>query len=188
MRRGERPLALSRSQQDRPGIDWFRGDLEKPDTLKFPPFATLYCTADAILLANALPRLFNPSLRATCRLQFDQRDHQTGHGSRGRTGDDQKTRRRRAKDRRGMRTAQCRLDDIASHADLRRGSRHQYHAVVAPDPPIRLHAAGRRSAGAAATGACGGPGDRSHRRRRKPRCRQQDSIRCRARRRSPTGR
>jgi nucleoside-diphosphate-sugar epimerase len=63
VRRGERPIALSRSQQDRPGIDWFRGDLEKPDTLKLPPFATLYCTADAALLADALPRLFNPSLK-----------------------------------------------------------------------------------------------------------------------------
>jgi nucleoside-diphosphate-sugar epimerase len=63
LRRGERPLALSRSEQTRPGIDWFRGDLEQPDTLDFPPFATLYCTADAILLATALPRLFNPSLR-----------------------------------------------------------------------------------------------------------------------------
>jgi nucleoside-diphosphate-sugar epimerase len=62
-RRGERPSALSRSEQVRPSIDWFRGDLEKPDTLNFPPFATLYCTADAILLANALPRLLNPSLR-----------------------------------------------------------------------------------------------------------------------------
>ena len=57
------PFALSRSQQNRPGADWFRGDLEKPDTLQFPPFATLYCTADAALLADALPRLFNPSLR-----------------------------------------------------------------------------------------------------------------------------
>jgi nucleoside-diphosphate-sugar epimerase len=63
VRRGERPLALSRSQQDRPGVDWFRGDLEKPDTLKLPPFATLYCTADAVLLADALPRLFNPSFQ-----------------------------------------------------------------------------------------------------------------------------
>ncbi len=63
VRGGEHPSALSRSEQDRPGIDWFRGDLEKPDTLKLPPFATLYCTADAILLADALPRLFNPSLR-----------------------------------------------------------------------------------------------------------------------------
>jgi nucleoside-diphosphate-sugar epimerase len=62
-RRGERPLALSRSQQDRPGVDWFHGDLAKPDTLKLPPFATLYCTADAVLLADALPRLFNPSLK-----------------------------------------------------------------------------------------------------------------------------
>ena len=63
LRRGEQTLALSRAQQGRPGVDWFRGDLEKPDTLRFPAFTTLYCTADAVLLANALPRLFNPSLR-----------------------------------------------------------------------------------------------------------------------------
>jgi len=63
LRRGERTLALSRAQQGRPGVSWFRGDLEKPDTLRFPAFTTLYCTADAVLLANALPRLFNPSLR-----------------------------------------------------------------------------------------------------------------------------
>ncbi len=63
MRRGERPFVLSRSQQTRPGADWFCGDLEKPDTLRFPPFATLYCTADAILLPPALPYLFNPSLK-----------------------------------------------------------------------------------------------------------------------------
>ena len=63
MRAGERPLALSRSPQSAPGTDWFCGDLEKPDTLKFPPFATLYCTADATLLPAALPRLFSPSLK-----------------------------------------------------------------------------------------------------------------------------
>jgi nucleoside-diphosphate-sugar epimerase len=63
VRAGERPMALSRSRQSKPGIDWFRGDLEKPDSLEFPPFATLYCTADAILLPAALPRLFNPSLK-----------------------------------------------------------------------------------------------------------------------------
>ncbi len=65
VRRGERPFVLSRSLQPkgRPDVDWFQGDLEKPDTLKFPAFATLYCTADAFLLANALPRLFNPSLK-----------------------------------------------------------------------------------------------------------------------------
>jgi nucleoside-diphosphate-sugar epimerase len=63
MRAGERPLALSRSPQSKPGVDWFCGDLEKPDTLKFPPFATLYCTADATLLPAALPRLFSPSLK-----------------------------------------------------------------------------------------------------------------------------
>ena len=60
---GERPLVLSRRQQDGPGVDWVCGDLTRPDTLALPPFTTLYCTADAILLADALPRLFNPSLR-----------------------------------------------------------------------------------------------------------------------------
>ena len=63
VRRGERPFALSRSPQTGHGADWFRGDLEKPDTLLLPPFMTLYCTADAIVLAQALPRLFHPSLR-----------------------------------------------------------------------------------------------------------------------------
>jgi nucleoside-diphosphate-sugar epimerase len=63
VRRGERPSALSRSERGKSGIDWFRGDLEKPDTLDLPPFATLYCTADAILLTTALSRLVNPSLR-----------------------------------------------------------------------------------------------------------------------------
>jgi nucleoside-diphosphate-sugar epimerase len=63
LRVGQRPLVLSRSPRDIPGIDWFRGDLEKPDTLNFPAVTVLYCTADAILLANALPRLFNPSLK-----------------------------------------------------------------------------------------------------------------------------
>jgi nucleoside-diphosphate-sugar epimerase len=63
VRRGERPFVLSRSQQNRPGIDWFRGDLEQPERLRFPPYTTLYCTADAILLGSALPRLLIPSLR-----------------------------------------------------------------------------------------------------------------------------
>jgi nucleoside-diphosphate-sugar epimerase len=63
VRSGTRPLALSRSLQSRPDVDWFRGDLAQPDTLGFPSFATLYCTADAILLPAALPRLFNPALR-----------------------------------------------------------------------------------------------------------------------------
>ncbi|MBR1120210.1 epimerase [Bradyrhizobium lablabi] len=63
LRRGERPFAMSRAQRNKSGIDWIRGDLEKPDELTLPPFATLYCTADAILLANALPRLIHPSLK-----------------------------------------------------------------------------------------------------------------------------
>ena len=60
---GERPAAVSRSEQAKAGVDWLRGDLEQPDTLNFPGFTTIYCTTDAILLANAVSRLFNPSLK-----------------------------------------------------------------------------------------------------------------------------
>ena len=59
---GHRPLALSRSQMSATDVDWVCGDLGKPATLTFPAFTTLYCTADAILLAGALPHL-NPSLK-----------------------------------------------------------------------------------------------------------------------------
>ena len=63
IRAGERPIALSRS----PGIasadvEWLQGNLAAPENLELPPFATLYCTAYAGLLASALPNLFNRSL------------------------------------------------------------------------------------------------------------------------------
>jgi nucleoside-diphosphate-sugar epimerase len=57
LRRGQRPLAMSRSPHPQSEIEWIFGDLRKPDELELPPFATLYCTADATLLANALPQL-----------------------------------------------------------------------------------------------------------------------------------
>ncbi|WP_426527706.1 NAD-dependent epimerase/dehydratase family protein [Bradyrhizobium sp. McL0615] len=60
---GQRPLAISRSRQTGPGIDWYQGDLENPEAFRLPPFATLYCTASAILLPTALPYLFNPLLK-----------------------------------------------------------------------------------------------------------------------------
>jgi len=60
---GQRPIALSRSPRSAPDADWFCGDLEKPETLKFPSFTIMYCTADAILLAEALPRLIHPRLK-----------------------------------------------------------------------------------------------------------------------------
>ena len=63
VRGGQRPLGLSRTPQTKPGVDWFQGDLERPQAFGFPPFATLYCTADAILLPAALPHLFNPALK-----------------------------------------------------------------------------------------------------------------------------
>ena len=107
-----------------------------------------------------------PVLAAHRCFQFDQRAHQAGHRGRGRTGHHQKTRRCRAKDRGRLRAAQCRLDDTAADVDLRSGPRHQHHAVVAADPPVRIHAAGGRGARTAATGARGGSGDRSDRRRR----------------------
>jgi len=63
VRRGQRPLAMSRSPQGRSDADWIRGDLRKPNELSLPAFETLYCTADASLLAGALSGLLNPSLR-----------------------------------------------------------------------------------------------------------------------------
>jgi nucleoside-diphosphate-sugar epimerase len=61
--RGERPLVLSRRDRTAPGIDWIRGDLTDPSSLRLPSFTMLYCTADAALVAPALPHLLNPSLR-----------------------------------------------------------------------------------------------------------------------------
>jgi nucleoside-diphosphate-sugar epimerase len=65
VRGGERPLVLSRSRQPqgRPDVDWVRGDLATPEKIDRPTVETMYCTANAVLLGDALPRLFNPSLR-----------------------------------------------------------------------------------------------------------------------------
>jgi nucleoside-diphosphate-sugar epimerase len=63
VRQGERVLALSRLPRQRAGVEWIRADLLKPDTLILPAFSTLYCTADAVLLADALPHLLNSSVK-----------------------------------------------------------------------------------------------------------------------------
>lgn len=63
LRNGHCPFALSRSPHSSKSIRWICGDLELPDTLKLPRFATLYCTADPVLLANNLPRLIDPTLK-----------------------------------------------------------------------------------------------------------------------------
>jgi nucleoside-diphosphate-sugar epimerase len=63
LRRGERPFVLSRSKRDTTGIEWIRCDMTEPDTLNLPAVTTLYCTADAVLLANILPQRFGPSLK-----------------------------------------------------------------------------------------------------------------------------
>ena len=61
-RAGEQPLALSRSPRNDPDAIWFQGDLARPVALDFPAFSTLYCTASADLLANALPHLGGSAL------------------------------------------------------------------------------------------------------------------------------
>jgi uncharacterized protein YbjT (DUF2867 family) len=61
---GERPIALSRSPPaDSRDVRWFHGDLADPESLKLPPISTIYCTAHSVLLAKALPYLFNDELR-----------------------------------------------------------------------------------------------------------------------------
>lgn len=60
---GERPIALSRSTRgSATDVEWLKGDLAEPANLELPPVTTLYCTADAGLLANALPRFCSPLL------------------------------------------------------------------------------------------------------------------------------
>jgi hypothetical protein len=60
-------FAVSRSPRNKPGVKpdvaWLCADLCKPETLDPPAFETLYCTADAILLADVLPRLLSPSVK-----------------------------------------------------------------------------------------------------------------------------
>lgn len=63
IKRGERPLALSRAPRKDPRFDWHHGDLHVASALKIPSFSTLYCTADAVLLAEALPLLIHPALK-----------------------------------------------------------------------------------------------------------------------------
>ncbi|MFB9265863.1 NAD-dependent epimerase/dehydratase family protein [Bradyrhizobium erythrophlei] len=63
VRRGERVLAVSRSPRNNAAVKWLQADLQQPDTLRFPPFTTLYCTAEAILLAEALPFILSPSVK-----------------------------------------------------------------------------------------------------------------------------
>jgi nucleoside-diphosphate-sugar epimerase len=63
VRRGERPIALSRSKRDSTvDVEWFEGDLTAPELLKLPAFNTLYCTAHAGLMAAALSHLSCASL------------------------------------------------------------------------------------------------------------------------------
>jgi nucleoside-diphosphate-sugar epimerase len=59
----ERPFALSRSLRTANDVQWYQGDLRQPNTLHFPQFDTIYCTASAILLAAALTALLRVPFR-----------------------------------------------------------------------------------------------------------------------------
>jgi len=61
--RGERPFAMSRTPQSADSARWIVGDLTQPEQLKIPAVATLYCTADASLLAAVLDRFCTPGLK-----------------------------------------------------------------------------------------------------------------------------
>jgi hypothetical protein len=56
------PMALSRSLHRSTTVNWLQGDLVSPGSLRFPPFETLYCTADIGLLADAFSCIYAPSL------------------------------------------------------------------------------------------------------------------------------
>src|SRR5438045_1871454 len=55
VRAGSRPIAVSRARRQATAeVEWIAADLAAPETLRLPPFATLYCTVHAGLLARAL--------------------------------------------------------------------------------------------------------------------------------------
>ncbi|MCX7318424.1 MAG: epimerase [Hyphomicrobiales bacterium] len=60
---GERPLALSRTPRESDGVDWLVADLAATPPLELPGVATMYCTAHAGLLADALPHFVMPDLK-----------------------------------------------------------------------------------------------------------------------------
>jgi nucleoside-diphosphate-sugar epimerase len=57
------PMALSRSLHRSATVNWLQGDLVSPGSLRFPPFETLYCTAEIGLLADAFSCIYAPSLK-----------------------------------------------------------------------------------------------------------------------------
>ncbi len=63
VKNGQRPIALSRSARNDAVAEWHCGDLQHAEALKFPPITTIFCTADATLLAQALPHLMQPALK-----------------------------------------------------------------------------------------------------------------------------
>ena len=161
---GERPLALSRSPRNKPDVVWFQGDLTNPETLQIPPFATLYCTADAVLLPAALPHLFNPSLKRI--VIFSSTSVLTKIDSEIVA---EREMWQNLADAEEKIVAACKQRDI-EWTILRPTLIYAEGRDQNITPLSRLirrfgvMPAGRRGIGFAATGACGGSGDRRHRR------------------------
>ena len=63
IRRGVRPLAMSRSARHSDQVDWIQGDLTIPEDLQTPLVGTVFCTAEIGLLAEALSNLECNSLK-----------------------------------------------------------------------------------------------------------------------------
>jgi uncharacterized protein YbjT (DUF2867 family) len=77
VRNGARPLALSRSPQSRPGIEWFCGDLAKPDA-KVSAFCDPLLHRQRHPFASGAVLSVQPVIEAGRHFQFDQRHYQTG--------------------------------------------------------------------------------------------------------------
>jgi nucleoside-diphosphate-sugar epimerase len=56
-------VALSRSPHQSPTIDWIKGDLGAPEAFRLPAVECLYCTAEIGWLADAIPKIYTPSLK-----------------------------------------------------------------------------------------------------------------------------
>lgn len=64
IRRREPLYAVTRSPRPATsGVQWIQADLREPESLRSLRFSTLYCTTDAVLLAEALPHLLGPAVR-----------------------------------------------------------------------------------------------------------------------------
>ena len=175
IRAGERPFALSRSERSGArDVEWLKGDLAEPAILKLLPITTLYCTAPAGLLANALPRFSSPLL--TRVVAFTSTSIVTKIDS-DIPAERESVRLWAEAEKRLIATCQelgvawtvlrpTIIYDEGRDANITRLSR-----LI---EKFGCHAAGGFWIGSASAGSCPGSGDRRHSGRSQPGCSQQD--------------